>query len=131
MTSQSNPAPNAATRGEAFFQLGTAAAELAISFEEDDKRREEFTKQYVAEAVKKYPNQNFVISHNGGDVEGEHVHDHVELSVNNGTIGYEVFASPKGKPFKFVRKGDGGFINWAYAGDFTREDDSTITAIVK
>lgn len=131
MTSQSTPSPNAPTRAADFAQLGNTAAELAMSFEEDDKMREEFTKQYVAEAVKKYPNQNFVISHNGGDVEGEHVHDHVELSVNNGTIGYEVFASPKGKPFKFVRKGDGGFINWAYAGDFTREDDSTITAIVK
>ncbi len=131
MNSQPPPAPNAPTMGAAFAELGAAAAELAISFEKDDAMREEFTKQYVAKATEKYQNQNFVISHNGGDVEGEHVHDHVELRVNNGTIGYEVFASPKGKPFKFVRKGDGGFINWAYAGEFKREDDSTITAIVK
>ncbi|MCL6750509.1 hypothetical protein KBT16_05740 [Nostoc sp. CCCryo 231-06] len=131
MNSQPHPAPNAPTRGGDFAQLGISIAELVISHEKDDKRREEFTKEYVAKASEQYPNQNFVISHNGGDIEGEHVHDHVELSVNNGTIGYEIFASPKGKPFKFVRKGDGGFINWAYAGEFTRVDDSTITAIVK
>jgi hypothetical protein len=107
-----------------FSQLGQAAAELAMSFEKDNEMREEFTKQYVAKATETYPNQNFVISHKGGDVEGEHVHDHVELRVNNGTIGYEVFASPKGKRFKFVRKGDGGYINWAYAGNFKRDENN-------
>ena len=130
MTSTPHPAPNAPSRGGDFFQLGISLAELAIDAGKDDERREAFTQNYVAEATKKYPNQNFVISHNGGDIEGEHVHGHVELDVSMGTIGYEVFASFKGKPFKFVRKGDGGFINWAYAGEFTREDDSTITAAV-
>lgn len=88
------------------------------------------SKNYVAEATKKYSNQDFVISHNGGEIEGEHVHGHVELDVTGGTIGYKIFASIKGKPFSIVRKGEGGYINWDYVGDSTREDDITITAIV-
>ena len=50
--------------------------------------------------------------------------------MTGGTIGYKVFASIKGKPFSIVRKGDGGYIYWDYVGDFMREDDITITAIV-
>jgi len=87
-------------------------------------------KNYVAEATKKYPTQDFVISHNGGEIECEQVHGHVELDVTGGTIGYKVFASIKGKPFSIVRKGDGGYTYWDYVGDFMREDDITITAIV-
>jgi len=70
--------------------------------------------------AKKYPTQDFVISHNGGEIECEQVHGHVELDVTGGTIGYKVFASIKGKPFSIVRKGDGGYIYWDYVGDFMR-----------
>jgi hypothetical protein len=40
---------------------------------------------------------------------------------------YEVYFSPKGQPFEFVLEGDGGFINWAYIGNFNR-NDHTLTA---
>ena len=94
----------------------------------DDAKREAFTQQFVEEANKQYPNYNVVISHNGGSVEGNNIiHDHLELPMTVGTCGYEAYMSPKGQHFKFVRNGDGGFINWAYGGDFNREDN-TITA---
>ena len=95
---------------------------------DDNAKREAFTQQYISNINQQYPNYNAVISHNGGTVEGNNVvHQHVELGMAVGTCGYEVYLSPKGQHFKFVRNGDGGFINWAYGGDFNR-DGSTITA---
>ncbi|MDZ8032650.1 hypothetical protein [Nostoc sp. DedSLP04] len=109
-------------------QLGNSIAELAISFEHDKREREKFTMQSVAQ----YPDDNVVISHNGGKISGNYVtHEHLELRVSNGIIGYERYRSPKGKPFEFVRNGDGGYINWAYCGEFTRKDDNTIVAAVR
>lgn len=117
--------------GVRFAQLGNSIAELTISLKHDKKKREEFTKQYVAKASEKYPYHNVVISHNGGKVSGSYVtHLHFELRVSNGTIGYEIYLSPKGKPFEFVRNGDGGYINWAYSGEFMRKDNNTIVAVV-
>ncbi len=124
----SNLGPNL---GMHFAQLGNAVAELAISFKHDKKMREEFTKQFVAKASAQYLYHNVVISHNGGKISGNYVtHQHFELRVSNGTIGYEIYFSPKGKPFEFVRNGDGGYINWAYCGEFTRKDNNTIVAAV-
>lgn len=117
--------------GRDFAQLGNSMAELAISFRHDNQKREEFTKQYIANASKQYPYHNVVISHNGGRISGNFVtHQHFELRVSNGTIGFEIYFSPKGKPFEFVRNGDGGYINWAYSGEFTRKNNNTIVAAV-
>ncbi len=96
---------------------------------EDNEKRAAFTQRTIAELNQKYPDYNFVITHHKrSKAEGPGVvHQHVELPMAVGSAGYEIFGSPKGQPFKFSLNGDGGFINWAYGGDFTR-DGNTLTA---
>lgn len=122
-------APAYAAPGAAFFrELGDNLARLGM----EKRTRARFTQEYVKKAVEKFPNYNVVISHNGGQVRGNNVrHEHYELDIAFGhTIGYEIYFSPKGQPFTFVRKGDGSHINWAFEGEFKRVNDNTITATV-
>jgi hypothetical protein len=95
----------------------------------DNEKRSEFTQRTISELTQKYPDYNFVITHHkGSKAEGpEVVHDHVELPMAVGSAGYEIFASRKGQPFKFVLNGDGGYLNWAFGGNFNR-DGNTLTA---
>jgi len=106
--------------------IGIEAGKLTV----EKGTRAAFTQEYVNKAAEQCPDYNVVISHNGGEVTGDHVsHEHYELEIGLGhTVGYEIYFSPKGQPFTFVRNGDGDFINWAYNGDFTRTSDNTITA---
>jgi len=93
--------------------------------ENDEKKREEFTQRYVDEALKKYPNYNVVVSHNGGKIIGNGAqHLHIEVPMTVGTCGYEIWLLPKGQKITFVRNGDGGFINWAFGGRFNRDGDT-------
>jgi hypothetical protein len=95
----------------------------------DDEKRSEFTQRTISELTQKYPDYNFVITHHkGSKAEGpEVVHDHVELKMAAGSAGYEIFGSRKGQPFRFELNGDGGYLNWAFGGDFNR-DGNTLTA---
>lgn len=95
----------------------------------DNEKRSEFTQRMISELTQKHPDYNFVITHHkGSKAEGpEVVHDHVELPMAVGSAGYEIFASRKGQPFKFELNGDGGYLNWAFGGDFKR-DGKTLTA---
>jgi len=111
-----------AITGSGGFGLGIEA--------KDNEMRAAFTQRMIAELNREYPDYNAVITHHkGSTAEGPSViHDHVELPISLGrTKGYEVFLSPKGQPFKFELNGDGGYINWAYGGDFHR-DHHTLTA---
>jgi hypothetical protein len=47
-----------------------------------------------------------------------------------GTCGYDSYCSPMGQPFIFENQGDGGYLNWAYAGEFSR-NGNTLTAASK
>ena len=130
-----NFAPSASAQVQALPYMAIQAVSVGFSVANfirgitgDNAKREAFTQQYISNINQQYPNYNAVISHNGGTIEGNNVvHQHVELGMAVGSCGYEVYLSPKGQHFKFVRNGDGGFINWAYGGDFNR-DGSTITA---
>jgi hypothetical protein len=109
----------------------SAVANVVMQLKEDDKtKRAEFTQRTVAELSRKYPNYNFVITrHKQSKATGKSVvHKHVEMKQTVGTVGYEIFAAPKGKRFVFERNGDGGFLNWAYRGDFKRVNDSKLVA---
>lgn len=87
----------------------------------DNAKRSAFTQQFVQQASQQYPGYNVVICHNQCVVNGPQVvHQHYELGMTVGTCGYDVFFSPKGKEFTFTNLGDGGFINWAYEGEFDR-----------
>jgi hypothetical protein len=95
----------------------------------DDEKRSIFTQRMMSELAQKHPDYNFVITHHkNSKAEGpEVVHDHVELKMAVGSAGYEIYASRKGKPFKFELNGDGGYLNWAYRGEFKRVG-TTLTA---
>lgn len=95
----------------------------------EKEERERYTQKVVETLREKFPDHNIVIAHKVGQVTGDHFsHTHCELDVPFGrTIGYEIYLSPKGKPFTLVKEGDGGFQNWRYEGDFERKDN-TLTA---
>ena len=113
-----------------------AAVVIAAAISADDDKRARFTQQFVMAASKKFPNYNVVICHPGctatpnQNTPGTHVrHKHLELGMTVGTCGYDAYFSPMGKPFQFVNQGDGGYINWAYYGQFIRHgNETTITA---
>jgi hypothetical protein len=109
--------------------IGVSSLVLKIVGDENAKR-EGFTKGFVDQASQQYPDYNIVIIHTAHDRSGEFVHQHQELNmdlIGARTIGYEIYFAKKGRPFSLTNKGDGGFINWAYGGDFIR-DGSTIRA---
>ena len=87
----------------------------------DNNKREAYTQQFVQQASKQFPNCNFVICHTQHKVAGPQVvHQHHELGMTVGTCGYDSYCSPMGQPFIFENQGDGGYLNWAYAGEFSR-----------
>jgi hypothetical protein len=111
-----------------------AAVVIVAAISADDDKRAKFTLQFVTAASKKFPNHNVVICHTNHtatpneNTPGTYVrHKHIELGMTVGTCGYDAYFSPMGKPFQFVNQGDGGYINWAYYGRFTR-NGNTITA---
>ena len=130
--------------GTATFAAGAAAVivVLAISatafviakgISDDNGKRGAYTKNFADTASQKYPHYNVVICHPNHTVspppgKGSYViHQHVELGMTVGTCGYDIYFSRKGKAFKFVNQGDGGFINWAFNGEFAR-NGGTLTA---
>jgi hypothetical protein len=127
------PAPVLHERGDMGARIGNATIEIIDLITkikgDDNKKRAAFTQQTIADLAKKYKNYNFVITHHqGSKAEGPSVaHRHIELPMAVGSAGYEIFGSPKGKPFKFLLNGDGGNINWAFRGDFNR-DGNNLTA---
>jgi hypothetical protein len=85
-----------------------------------------YTQQFVQQASQKYPGYNVVICHPKHRVSGANIHQHHELPMTVGTCGYDIYFSRKGKPFTFVNEGDGGFINWAFNGEFNRNGNTLV-----
>jgi hypothetical protein len=87
----------------------------------DNDKRTAFTQQFVQQASGQYPDYNVVICHPQHQANGPQViHQHYELGMTVGTCGYDVYFSKKGQAFTFNNQGDGGFINWAFEGEFDR-----------
>ena len=114
----------------ALVAIGLAAAAVVGGIiSNDNNKREAFTQQFVQQTSKQFPNWNVVICHPQHSVAGPHVvHEHHELAMTVGTCGYDSYCSPKGQPFTFDNQGDGGYLNWAYAGEFSR-NGNTLTAV--
>jgi len=112
--------------------IGGIAASIAAGLVGDDNsKREAYTQNFVAQASKKFPNCNVVVCHPQHRVAGPQVaHTHYELGMHVGTCGYDIYSSPMGQPFIFENQGDGGYLNWAYAGQFSR-NGNTLTAASK
>ena len=109
--------------------LGVVGPLIGHIIGNDNGKREAFTKGFVEHASQLYPNYNVVVVHVTHRVEGDYTHQHYELPMTVGTCGYEIYFSQMGRPFTFVLEGDGGFINWAFSGEFTR-NGGTLTAAV-
>jgi hypothetical protein len=129
-------AGGAAIAGAVMVGVAAIAAAVVIkaAISADNDKRAKFTLQFVTSSSKKFPQWNVVICHPGQKVTPDQNapnsyvrHRHIELGMSVGTCGYDVYYSPMGKPFQFVNQGDGGYINWAYYGQFNR-NGNTITA---
>ncbi|MBD2608896.1 hypothetical protein H6G81_31360 [Scytonema hofmannii FACHB-248] len=94
----------------------------------DNEKREAFTRNFVEEAHKQFPDYNVVIIHTQHSTWGTWIHQHVELPMTIGTCGYEIYFSVRGQGFTLANNGDGGYLNWAYYGEYTRNSNS-ISAI--
>ncbi|KAF9497843.1 hypothetical protein BDN71DRAFT_535967 [Pleurotus eryngii] len=87
----------------------------------DKDARGKFTSSLVSEMRKKYPKFNWVVCHTkhetkfNGKKGKDWDHRHQEFDIKlGGTVGYEIYNLGSGE---FIRKGDGGFLNWAYIGN--------------
>ena len=127
-----------ATAAAAVPIVGGVASVIGVVFEivhtlqgDDNKTRETFTRNLVDNHSAQHPGFNVVVVHTSHSIArgSKYVHMHQEVGMKVGTCGYEIYVSPKGSPFVFTLNGDGGYINWAYEGEFSR-NDKTITAAV-
>ena len=66
-----------------------------------------------------YHDQDSTINFEGGD------HDHFEFDIGvlGFTKGYETYVFDSGT---FTRAGDGGFVNWSFAGNFVQNDNVVV-----
>lgn len=83
--------------------------------------RELFTQLAINSLASFWPQWNILIYHNqhSGYIFYYDIHVHYELVTGAGTTyGYEVHLFDRGA---FILSGDGGFINWCFAGNFTRQ----------
>ncbi|RXW19742.1 hypothetical protein EST38_g6102 [Candolleomyces aberdarensis] len=102
--------------------------------EEDKGSREDYTRDFVENAMKEFPGYNWVICHVAHQIQFDGVEgqdwgrDHAEFPVLLGTIGYDIYWLKSGT---FVKTGDGGYINWAYGGNvLSRTDTSDSSTVV-
>jgi len=100
---------------------------LIGDIKDEKKNRETFVKHLLAKLVEKDQSFNYMIIHTkhtakwDGKEGVDWYHTHVEcptIRLLKKTIGYEVYSARSGD---FVNNGDGGFINWAFQGKFTRD----------
>ncbi|RDB14946.1 hypothetical protein Hypma_016156 [Hypsizygus marmoreus] len=94
---------------------------IKAGIKEDKNKRSGFTQDLVGQLNAKDPKLNYVICHTKHTTAFDGVsgkdwgHSHQEFDVKiGGTVGYEIYWAKSGK---FTRKGDGGFLNWAYIGN--------------
>lgn len=110
------------------LQVLKAAAEVAGiwagAVKNDNEKRKKFTQEFVEKASREYPNYNVVIVHPRHSTWGTWIHQHYELPMTSGTCGYDAFFSRKGQGFTLANHGDGGYLNWAYIGEFSRNGNS-------
>ncbi|KAF9481072.1 hypothetical protein BDN70DRAFT_876812 [Pholiota conissans] len=89
--------------------------------ERDKAMRSQWTGDMINAFRKKYPHYNFVLCHTSHKTDFKGVrgkdwgHTHQELPVSfHKTVGYEIYWFREGT---FHRYGDGGWLNWAFAGN--------------
>lgn len=111
--------------------LGIASLIISViqsTVKGQQKQRAAYTQSTVQELRNKYPDKNVVVFHNQEStydfVNGEHYHHEVDLRRSLGTYGFEIWVFDSGT---FHLAGDGGHMNWSFAGTFVRESDKDVT----
>jgi len=104
-----------------------AIGDLIGDIRDENKNRETFVKNVLAGLVAKDPSFNYMLVHpkhttkwdGTENVDWYHRHQECDtIRLFKKTIGYEIYAARSGT---FELQGDGGFINWAFQGNFKRE----------
>ena len=95
---------------------------LVNAFNSQNVNREEATQLMVDHYTRAFPDKNCIVCHSPHvqSLNGM-VHDHIELPQRVGTIGYEIYVFDDGI---FTNLGDGGYINWAFGGNFVQDPDN-------
>ncbi|KAL0948749.1 hypothetical protein HGRIS_008882 [Hohenbuehelia grisea] len=107
--------------------LKKAFRAISDGIKADKDMRSKYTFALISELRKKHPQFNYVVCHTKhrtrfDDVRGvdwDHRHEEVDIKIG-GTIGYEIYNFRSGE---FWREGDGGYLNWAYAGNILSKSD--------
>jgi hypothetical protein len=81
----------------------------------------------IRQLTLEFPDKNVIIYHNQDstvDFQGGG-HNHFELSIGilGFTKGYETYVFDSGT---FTRAGEGGFVNWSFAGNFVQNDNVVV-----
>ncbi len=93
--------------------------------------RAQFVLQLVGRVAAEHPDYNVMVIHPKNHVwyKGDpayRIHQHIELYckwIGGSSFGYEVYLLRKGTEQYFRNKGDGGSINWGWAGKHCREGE--------
>ena len=80
--------------------------------------REKFARDWVNSEARAFSDNNIVAATKRPQMKGNFVA--WEKKRYKEKIPYTLFMSPRGYPFEFIPKGDGGYDNWAYNGEFSR-----------
>ncbi|KAF7433739.1 hypothetical protein PC9H_005704 [Pleurotus ostreatus] len=116
-------------------ELATTVIEGAINIftsiqdgiKQDKEDRSTFTQHLVQQLHSEHPDFNWIVCHTKHDykwdgkqgVDWAHKHQEFDIKIG-GTIGYEIYNAKSGK---FFRKGDGGYLNWAYIGNVAKTEN--------
>ncbi len=80
--------------------------------------RDVATKEIVHHLRRSYPSYNVMVVHSKHMKDFEKCkHTHIEIPLFFGTYGYEIYVFKRGH---FTLLGDGGYINWHFAGNYKR-----------
>jgi len=89
--------------------------------QKDKNARSQWTQDFVGRLHAQNPHFNYIICHTDHTAKWDGVrgkdwsHMHQEFPVSFGkTVGYEIYW---GRTGTFIRKGDGGYLNWAFYGN--------------
>ncbi|KAJ8456573.1 hypothetical protein ONZ45_g3123 [Pleurotus djamor] len=93
----------------------------------DKEARSSFTQNLVGQMHAQHPDFNWIICHTKHDYkfdgqrgkDWDHRHQEFDIKIG-GTIGYEIYNLKSGE---FNRRGDGGYLNWAFIGNVLKRDD--------
>ncbi|KAF4574279.1 hypothetical protein EYR36_005612 [Pleurotus pulmonarius] len=119
-------------RGGAGDIIGEAITGIITGIQDginkDKEARSRFTQDLVGKLHAQHPNFNWIACHTKHDtkfdgkrgVDWDHRHQEFDVKIG-GTIGYEIYNAKSGK---FFRKGDGGYLNWAYIGKVLKTENN-------